>query len=230
MKTMGLIGGMSWESSLDYYRIVNQEVQKRLGGLHSAKVLLYSFDFQEIEELQHQGRWEDLGRLLAEAALKLEAAGADFLVLCTNTMHKAAGHVQDKTRIPLLHIADTAAEAVKKAGIKKVGLLGTRFTMEEDFYKKRLLDVHGIESLIPEPKGRDRVHQIIYQELCQGILEPLSKNKLVNIIDGLKGAGAEGVILGCTELPLLVKQGDIQVPLFDTTAIHAAAAVHKALE
>ncbi len=230
MKTMGLIGGMSWESSLEYYRIINERVKERLGGLHSGKILMYSFDFEEIEKLQHEGEWRDLTRLMIEAAVRLESAGADFILICTNTMHRMADDVQNSVKIPLLHIADSSAERIKEEGLKRIGLLGTRFTMEEDFYKGRLIDRHGLDVLVPGEKDRGIVHDIIYNELCAGIINESSRERFKEMIEGLASNGAEGVILGCTEIPLLIRQEDVAVPLFDTTSIHAESAVEYALK
>ncbi len=230
MKTIGLIGGMSWESSIEYYRIVNQKVNETLGGNHSAKCVMLSVDFAEIEVLQHQGRWQEAADLLADAAVKLEAAGADFIVLCTNTMHKLAGAIQERVSIPFLHVADATAEKVRAAGITKIGLLGTRFTMEEDFYKGRLEKNFGLQVLIPAEKEREVIHQVIYEELVRGIIQPESKAAFLEIIKQLVKDGAQGVILGCTEIGLLVRDGDCATPLFDTTRIHADAAVEFALE
>lgn len=229
MKTIGLIGGMSWESSILYYQMVNELVKQRLGGLHSAKCLLYSFDFEEIKNLQYQDRWEEAGELLARAAQLLQGAGADFLVLCTNTMHKLAGHIERSVSLPLLHIADTTAERIKRDGFRKVGLLATSFTMEQDFYKGRLGDMHGLEVIVPEPEDREEVHRIIYDELCRGEIRSESKQRYQEVIGRLIQQGAEAVILGCTEITLLIKQEDCPVPVFDTTAIHAEAAVELAL-
>lgn len=230
MKTIGLIGGMSWESTLEYYRLINQTVKTKLGGLHSAKCVLYSVDFAEVEPLQRQGRWAEAADLLVEAAQKVEKAGADFALLCTNTMHKLADVVQAGIQIPLLHIADATAAQVKQAGLRRVGLLGTRFTMEEDFYRGRLMSQHGLEVVIPVPKDRATVHRIIFEELCLGVLRPESKAQMAGVISRLVEQGAEGIILGCTELGLLVGPDDSRVPLFDTTRIHALAAVELALE
>ena len=229
MKTIGLIGGMSWESSLEYYRILNETTKAQLGGLHSARCILYSVDFAEIEALQHQDRWEDAARLMVEAAQSLERAGADFVVLCTNTMHKLADEIQANTHIPLLHIADATAEKIKAAGIRRVGLLGTRFTMEHDFYKGRLIDRFGLKVITPESSDREIVHRIIYDELCLGVIKQDSREHYIRIMDQLVRAGVEGIILGCTEIELLVHDGDCQVPLFPTTKIHAVAAVEYAL-
>lgn len=230
MKTIGLIGGMSWESSLEYYRIINEIVKARLGGFHSAKSILYSVDFAEIETLQHQGKWQETAQILGRAARSLEAAGADFLILCTNTMHKVAAEIESVVRIPLLHIADATASVVSSRGLKRIGLLGTRFTMEEDFYKGRLTEKFGLEVLVPNPPDREVIHRVIYQELVFGRIDPSSRRQFVAIIERLAGAGAEGAILGCTEIGLLVKDGDSPLPLFDTTRIHAEAATDLALE
>ena len=230
MKTIGLIGGMSWESSAEYYRLINQQVKARLGGLHSAKILMFSLDFAEIEKLQSQGQWDQAGEILIDAAQRLEKGGADFLLLCTNTMHKLAGDIQQNISLPLLHIADATAQEIKKTTIKKIGLLGTKFTMEQDFYKGRLKDQFGFEVLIPDAADRQMVHDVIYRELCLGTIQSASKEKYKKIIDHLVVKGAEGVILGCTEISLLITQKDSLVPLFDTTKIHAAAAVEYALE
>jgi len=229
MKTIGLLGGMSWESSLEYYRIINRRVKKRLGGLHSAKCLMYSVDFQEIETLQHQGLWDDAGKLLGEAARNLQKGGADFLLICTNTMHKVAPDVQLQIDIPLLHIADPTAKSVLSRGIKKIGLLGTRFTMQEDFYKGKLVHDHGLKVLTPNDADMGMIHQVIFEELCLGRIKDVSKEKYHAVINRLEADGAEGVILGCTEIGLLVKDQDSPIPLFDTTVIHAEAAVDFAL-
>ncbi|MQY61177.1 amino acid racemase [bacterium] len=230
MKTIGMIGGMSWESSLEYYRIMNQAVKEKLGGFHSAPCILYSVDFDDVEKLQHQGDWESLTRLMIEAAQRVKKAGADFLVICTNTMHKMADEVQGAIQIPLLHIADVTAEAVKANGQSQVGLLGTKFTMEQDFYKGRLQEIHGIDVLIPEDKERQVIHDILYNELCFGEIKELSKGKFQSIIQNLVKRGAQGVILGCTEIPLIVRQEDYEIPLYDTTALHSRAAVDFALQ
>ena len=229
MKTIGLIGGMSWESSLEYYRIINEQVKEKLGGLHSAKSLMYSVDFDEIEKLQHQGNWSEATKLMIDAAQRLEKGGADFVVICTNTMHKMADDVQKSINIPLLHIADATAEKIRAKGIKKIGLLGTKFTMEEEFYKGRLIEKYGLEVLIPNEEDRKIVHDVIYNELCLGKINQPSKDQFIRIIDGLVEHGAEAVILGCTEIPLLVKQADLKVLLFDTTRIHAESAVEYSL-
>jgi aspartate racemase len=229
MKTIGLIGGMSWESSIEYYRIINEEVRDRLGKLHSAQSLMYSVDFAGVEKLQREGKWEEATRLMIDAARRLERGGADFVVICTNTMHRMADEVQAGIGIPLLHVVDAAAESVKKRGLKTVGLLGTRFTMEEDFYRGRLTRKHGFDVKVPEAADRERVHRVIYEELVAGELRQESKAAFLQIIDGLISRGAQGIILGCTEIPLLVKDGDCSVPVFDTTRIHALAAVDLAL-
>ncbi|MFD1861755.1 aspartate/glutamate racemase family protein [Planococcus chinensis] len=228
METIGLIGGMSWESSAEYYRILNEEAKRQLGGLHSAKCILYSLDFEEIEALQAQGKWQEAGEVLGAAAASLERAGADFIVICTNTMHKAAGAVEQNIGIPLLHIGDATAVKVKSAGIRKIGLLGTRYTMEMDFYKSRL-KAHGLEVVIPEESERQEINRIIFEELCLGEIRETSKAFCLKAISKLEKSGAEGVILGCTEIGLLVKSEDTDALLFDTTAIHALAAMEKAL-
>jgi aspartate racemase len=229
VKTIGLIGGMSWESSVEYYRIVNEIAKAKLGGLHSAKSIMVSVDFAEIETLQHQGRWQEAAQVLIGAAESLESGGADFIVLCTNTMHKVADDVQAHTRIPILHIADATAQRIKESGINKIGLLGTRFTMEEAFYKDRLTQKYGLEVIIPNAQEREIVHRVIYDELVIGEIRQDSKERYVDIIERLVQGGAEGVILGCTEIGLLIHDGDCRVPLFDTTRIHAIAAVEYAL-
>lgn len=228
MKTIGLIGGLSWESSREYYRIINEDVKKRLGGLHSAKCIMYSFDLEDIAKLQREGKWAESTKLMVDAAQRLELAGADFIVICTNSMHKVFDEMQKSVKIPILHIVDVTAEKIKKMGIKKVGLLGTKYTMEEDFYKGRLLKKHGIEVIIPDEKERQIVHDVIYSELCIGKINNASREEFKKIIANLVKNGAEGVILGCTEIPLLIKQEDCKVPLFDTTEIHAKAAVEYA--
>jgi len=229
MKTIGLLGGMSWESSLEYYRSINQLVKQRLGGLHSAKCLMYSVDFQDIETLQTQGSWDAAGRILGDAALGLEKGGADFLVICTNTMHKVVPAIQARINMPLLHIADPTAQAVLSGGIRTIGLLGTRFTMQEDFYKGKLIYDHGLDVVTPDSEDMQTIDRVIFEELCLGQIRPESKKQYLEIIDHLAKAGAEGVILGCTEIGLLVKPDDCTIPLFDTTLIHAAAAVDFAL-
>ncbi len=229
MKTIGLIGGMSWESTVPYYRSINEVVKQRLGGLHSARIVLYSVDFHDIERLQHAGDWAAAGALLADAARRLQAAGADFLVLCTNTMHKVAPAIQAAVPdLPLLHIADGTAAQILAAGHTRVGLLGTRFTMEQDFYLQRLRD-HGLQVLVPDDAGRAEVHRVIYDELCLGRIVDSSRAAYLAQIDALVARGAQAVILGCTEISLLVGPADTAVPLFDTTAIHARAAAERAL-
>ncbi len=230
MKTIGLIGGMSWESSIEYYRIINETVKSRLGGLHSAQSLMYSVDFAEIETMQRQGRWMEATQIMIEAALRLQAGGADFVVICTNTMHKMADEVQQAIHIPILHIADATAEKIKAQGLRTVGLLGTKFTMEEGFYRGRLEQRHGLQVLIPEEADRAVVHGVIYDELVLGIINPASKAHYQRIIASLVTRGAQGIILGCTEIGLLVKAADADAPLFDTTRLHALAAVDYALE
>ena len=229
MKTIGLLGGMSWESTVGYYRLINEGVRNTLGGLHSAKIAMYSVDFEQIEKLQHEGNWEKTARILSKAAQCVESAGADFLLICTNTMHKVAPQIEKSLRIPLLHIADATAEVLRHEGIKTVGLLGTAFTMEEDFYKGRLSENYGLNVLVPENEDRQVVHNIIYQELCLGKNYSRSKKEYLRIIDSLSKQGAEAVILGCTEIGMLVNQGDTKVRLLDTTAIHAEKAVEYAI-
>jgi aspartate racemase len=229
MKTIGLIGGMSWESSLEYYRLINEDVRAKLGGLHSAEIVMVSIDFVPMEELQRQGRWAEAGAWLCACAQSLEQAGAGCVVLCTNTMHKAADIIQAGTSIPLLHIADATARQIRRQGLERVGLLGTRFTMEEDFYVGRLVDHFGLEVLIPETEERDRIHRVIYDELCMGITKEVSRSAYRQTIHNLVDRGAQGIILGCTEIGLLVLPEDSPVPLFDTTRIHAGAAVEWAL-
>ena len=229
MKTIGLLGGMSWESSELYYRWINEGVKAQLGGLHSAQIALYSVDFQEIENLQHSGDWDASGVALAQAAQRIEAAGADFLLICTNTMHKVAPAIESAIDIPLLHIADATADAIKASGYHNIGLLGTNFTMEQDFYRGRLVEQHGLNVLIPDEIDRHIVHRIIYEELVLGQVNEASRNEYLRIIDALTARGAEGIILGCTEITMLVQQEHTAVPLFDTTAIHAEAAVALAL-
>ena len=228
-KVIGLIGGMSWESSAEYYRIINERVRDRLGGLHSARCLMWSFDFAEIEALQHAGRWDDATALLIDAARRLERGGADFVVICTNTMHRMADEVQAAIGLPLLHIADPTAERIRAAGLGRVGLLGTAFTMEQDFYKGRLVQKQGRDVLVPDEDDRAAVHRVIYDELVQGRVVESSRQAYRGVIERLVGRGAEAVILGCTEIMLLVRPEDSPVPLYDTTAIHAEAAVELAL-
>ena len=229
MKTLGLIGGMSWESTVPYYREINQTVKAQLGGLHSAKIILYSVDFAEVEHLQSTGQWDAAGQLLANAARALERAGADGLVLCTNTMHKVAPVISEAVSIPLLHIADPTALAVRRAGVATVGLLGTRFTMEQDFYRTRLETCHGLRVLVPAAADRELVHRVIYQELCLGEVRPESRTAYLRVIDALATEGAQAIILGCTEISLLVQSHDCALPLFDTTALHARSAALWAL-
>ncbi|SDB20540.1 aspartate racemase [Streptococcus henryi] len=228
MKTIGLIGGMSWESTVSYYQLINETIKGKLGGFHSAKILLYSVDFAEIEHYQASGDWDKSAQVLSEIAVKLEQAGADFIVICTNTMHKVAPQIQETISIPILHIAQATAHALLENGIKKVGLLGTKYTMTQDFYKEKLLD-SGLEVVIPDQAGVEEVNRIIYDELCLGQIKESSKESYLDIIDDLKNAGAEAVILGCTEIGLLVKQEDTDVPLFDTTDIHAKRAAEVAV-
>ncbi|APX08445.1 aspartate/glutamate racemase family protein [Vibrio campbellii] len=230
MKTIGLIGGMSWESTAQYYQIINREVKARLGGLHSGKVCLYSVDFAEIETLQHQGRWDDTAIILAQAAKSVEAGGADFILICTNTMHKVADQIQQVVNVPLIHIADTTAEKLVSDGIKKVGLLGTRFTMEQDFYKQRLIDKFGVDVFVPGSDDQTIIHNVIYNELCKGEVRDDSRQHYLAIIEKLVEQGAEAVILGCTEIAMLVEPHHTDVKLYDTTEIHAKAAVEKALD
>jgi aspartate racemase len=230
MKTIGLVGGMSWESSAEYYRILNEEVRERLGGLHSARCVMLSVDFAEIEPLQHEGKWDEAAERLVAAARGVAAAGADFVVLCTNTMHKVADEIERALPIPLLHIADPTARTIQARGLRTVGLLGTRFTMEEHFYKARLVDKHGLDVLTPDDAERELIHRVIYDELCLGQVKAGSQRRYLEIIDRLVSRGAQGIILGCTEIGLLIHQRDTAVPLFDTTRIHAVAAVELALE
>lgn len=228
MKTIGLIGGMSWESTVTYYKIINETVKERLGGFHSGKILLYSVDFAEIEECQAKGEWEKSAEILSEAAENLEKAGADFIVICTNTMHKVAGKIQENIKIPVIHIADATAHKLKQDGILKTALLGTKYTMTQDFYKEKLRE-NGIEVLIPEEKDIEIVNHVIYEELCLGKILDRSRKEYIRIIDGLKEKGAQGVILGCTEIGLLISQKDSPLPVYDTTEIHALSACEKAL-
>jgi len=229
MKTIGLVGGMSWESTQEYYRIINETVRARVGGLHSAKLVLYSVDFDEIERMMSAGEWAAAGALLAGAARSLQSAGADFVVLCTNTLHRVAPAIEAAVTIPLLHIADPMAEAIKAAGCKTVGLLGTRFTMEQAFYKDRLSDRHGLRVLVPGAEEREAVNRVIFEELCLGKIRPESRDVYRTIMAELAARGAEAIILGCTEISLLVSQSDASVPLFDTTEIHARSAAELAL-
>ena len=227
MKTIGLIGGMSWESSAEYYRLLNMEVKQRLGGLHSAKCVLYSVDFQEIEHYQAQEQWDKAGAVLGEAAHSLEKAGADFILICTNTMHKVIDLIEAKITIPVLHIADATAAQIQKAGLQKNGLLGTKYTMEQAFYKARV-EGQGIDVIVPQEEERNSVNRIIYEELCLGEISQTSKEYYLQVIQKLVELGAQGIILGCTEIGLLIQQKDVAVPVFDTTVIHAIAAVEKA--
>lgn len=229
MRTMGLIGGMSWESSAHYYALVNRMVKERLGGFHSARVLLYSVDFGEVEPRQRAGRWDELGALLNRAALALERGGADFLVVCANTMHKVADELMVGVRIPLLHIADVTAARVKAAGLRRVGLLGTRYTMEQDFYRCRLAERHGLEVLVPDEADQAEVNRVIFEELVLGRVEASSRSRYQEVVDRLARSGAQGVIAGCTEIGMLLSPSDVALPLFDTTEIHARAAVDVAL-
>ena len=229
MLTIGMLGGMSWESSAHYYRLVNELVRDRLGGLHSARCVLYSVDFADIEHLQSTGQWEQAGRLLGQAAAAVQAAGADLLLLCTNTMHKVADQVQAAVSIPLLHLADATADAVTAAGLHTVGLLGTAFTMEQDFYRDRL-NLHGLRVIVPEPDDRAEVHRIIYDELCLGDVREASRQTYQKVIDRLVRSGAQGVILGCTEIELLISSADSPVPVFPTSRLHVEAAVNAALQ
>ncbi|MCY0922388.1 MULTISPECIES: aspartate/glutamate racemase family protein [unclassified Streptomyces] len=229
MKTIGLLGGMSWESTAQYYRLLNEFTRERLGGLHSARCVLYSVDFAEIEQLQVQGRWDEAGEVLASAARSLEAAGADLVLLCTNTMHKVADQVQAAVSVPLLHLADATAEAVRAQGLRRVGLLGTAFTMEQDFYRGRLA-AGGLDVSVPDADGRALVHRVIYEELCLGVVREESRTAYREVIASLVAAGAEGIVLGCTEIELLVGTEDSPVPVYPTARIHAAAAVDAALD
>jgi aspartate racemase len=230
MKTIGMIGGMSWESSIEYYRIINERVHAELGGVHSAKSVMYSVDFAEVEELQRQDRWDEATQMMIDAAQRVQAGGADFVVICTNTMHKMADAVQQSIRIPLLHIADATAERIRQRGLSRIGLLGTRFTMEGDFYKGRLEKQFGLTVLIPNESDRQIVHRVIYDELVVGIISENSREQYRGVVERLIQSGVEGIILGCTEIGMLVKQADSRVPLFDTTRIHAEAAVEYALK
>lgn len=229
MKTIGLLGGMSWESTVLYYQKINELVKEKLGGLHSAQIAMYSVDFQEIEELQHAGKWDATADILAKASYQIQAAGADFLVICTNTMHKVAPQIAERIDIPILHIADATAERIKAAGIETIGLLGTRFTMEQDFYAGRLRNAHGLNVLLPPKADRDLVHRVIYEELVLGVVRHESRREYLRIMDDMRAAGAEGIIEGCTEIGMLVQQEHTDIALFDTTSIHAEAAVEMAL-
>lgn len=230
MKKIGLIGGMSWESSLEYYKIINETTKLKLGGLHSTECIMYSVDFQQIESLQHQNKWEELTNIMVDTAEKLKNAGADFIVICTNTMHKMASDIENRVGIKVLHIAEVTGEKIVQKGIKKIGLLGTKFTMEGDFYKKVLKEKFDIDVVIPDEIDREMVHEVIYEELCKGIINEASKEKYKKVIENLALKGAEGIVLGCTEIPLLIKQEDVNIPVFDTTTIHAVSAVEFALD
>lgn len=229
MKTIGLLGGMSWESTAEYYRLINTKIKEHLGGLHSAKLVLYSIDFAEIEILQQQGNWQKAGQLLTDAAQTIEKAGAEFLLICTNTMHIVADTIAKNIHIPIIHIADATGDALVNQGIKQVGLLGTAFTMEKDFYKNRLINQYGLQVITPDSTDREKVHNIIYDELCAGIINQSSKETYLSTIDKLVENGAQAIILGCTEIGMLIKQSDTSIPLFDTTLIHAEKAVTLAL-
>ncbi|NEZ02578.1 aspartate/glutamate racemase family protein [Wenzhouxiangella sp. XN201] len=229
MKCLGLIGGMSWTSTISYYRRLNQLIAERLGGRHSARLLLYSVDFDAVERLQHAGRWDEAGELLADAARRLAAGGAEGIVLCTNTMHKVAGHIEAAVDLPLLHIADATGEAICAAGHRRVGLLGTSFTMEQPFYRQRLVDRFALDVLVPGEKDREMIHRVIFDELCRERIEPASRRAYQRIVAGLAENGAEAVILGCTEIALLIGPDDVSVPVFDTTELHVRAAVDFAL-
>ncbi len=230
MKTIGLIGGMSWESSIEYYKLINEKVNEMLGGFHSCRSLMYSLDFAEIEKLQHEDNWKELDFIMADSAKRLEDAGADIIVLCTNTMHLCSKAIKENISIPFLHIAEATGEEIVSRKIKKVGLLGTKFTMEKDFYRKVLNEKFGIEVIIPNGKEREQVHKIIYEELVHGQIIEESKEKFKTIISNLKKDGAEGVILGCTEIPLLISDSDVNIPIFDTTTLHAEKAVEWLLK
>jgi aspartate racemase len=228
-RAIGLIGGMSWESTVPYYRVINETMREMRGGLHSARIVLYSVDFHDVEAMQRGGRWSEAGEVLAQAARAVERAGADFIVLCTNTMHKVAAAIERAVPIPLLHIADPTADAVRAAGVRTVGLLGTRFTMEEDFYRERLRERHGLDVVVPDAADRDTVHRVIYDELCMGRIVESSRDRYRAIVDRLVVRGAEGIILGCTEISMLIGAADAAVPTFDTTLLHARAAALRAL-
>jgi len=231
MKTIGILGGMSWESTADYYKIINEYTNMRLGNLSSAKIVMYSFNFEIIENLQHNNQWEKLGEILGEAAVKLEKSGADVIVIATNTMHKVADIVEKSITVPLLHIADVTSEEIIKDGIKKVLLLGTKFTMKEEFYKERMKRKYGIEIVVPQEADIDKIHEIIYKELCKGVVSELSKKEILRIIEKINfEEKIEGIILGCTELPMIIKKGDISLRVYNTTEIHSKYAVEKILE
>ncbi|MGH0428090.1 aspartate/glutamate racemase family protein [Bacillus hominis] len=229
MKTIGLIGGMSWESTSEYYRILNEEIKSRLGGLHSAKCMINSVDFEEIERFQSNGDWNGAGEVLGNAAYSLQMGGADFIIICTNTMHKVVDKIKENINIPVLHIADATAKEIKRKGIQTVGLLGTKYTMEQDFYKSRIVE-NDIKVIVPSEKNREKINEVIYTELCLGELTPQSREYYKRVIEKLVQEGAQGIILGCTEIGLLIKQEDVSVPIFDTTHIHAIEAVNFALE
>ncbi len=229
MKVIGLIGGMSWNSTLEYYRLINEGVSSKLGGLHSARIVLYSLDFEEIERTQREARWDDAADILAKAGTALKQAGADFLVICTNTMHKVADVVAKATGLPILHIVDVAGNAIRESGLRKVGLLGTKFVMQERFYQGRLRKDFGIHVLVPDDDDQAKIHRIIYDELCRGKISDASRRACLKIIERLIDQGAEGIVLACTELPLLIHSQDVDIPLFDTTRLHAEAAVEMAL-
>lgn len=229
MKTIGMLGGMSWESTANYYKQINEGIKSELGGFHSAKIFLYSVDFDEIEKLQHQGLWDETATILSEAACAVERGGADFLLICTNTMHKVAPQIEAAISIPVLHIADATGAELVKNNISKVGLLGTRFTMEQGFYKNRITDKFGIEVIVPSAEQQERVHDVIYNELCLGVINDQSRDKYLRIVNDLFANGAEAIILGCTEIAMLISQKDTDAPLYDTTEIHAESAVKRAL-
>ncbi|MGN4443959.1 aspartate/glutamate racemase family protein [Bacillus cereus group sp. MYBK79-1] len=229
MKTIGLIGGMSWESTSEYYRIINEEIKERLGGLHSAKCMIHSVDFEEIERFQSNGDWNGAGEVLGNAAYSLQKGGADFIIICTNTMHKVVEKIKENIHIPVLHIADATAKEIKRKDIQKVGLLGTKYTMEQDFYKLRIEENH-IKVMVPSKKDREKVNEVIYTELCLGKITSQSREYYKRVIEELVQEGAQGIILGCTEIGLLIKQEDVLVPIFDTTHIHAVEAVNFALQ
>lgn len=229
MKVIGLIGGMSWNSTLEYYRVINESIARRLGGLHSARLVLYNLDFDEIERAQHEGRWDDTAGILVDAGNAVKRAGADFLVICTNTMHRVADQVEERVGLPVLHIVDVVGDIVRGWGLHRIGLLGTRFVMEGRFYRERLGDRFAIRVLVPGEDDMNAIHQIIFNELCGGKIKASSRRVCVDIIDKLTNEGAEGIVLGCTELPLLIRPGDVRAPIFDTTHLHAEAAVNKAL-
>ncbi|MFP4051879.1 MAG: aspartate/glutamate racemase family protein [Thermoplasmata archaeon] len=230
MKTIGILGGMSWESTLEYYKIINEKTKEKLGGDHSAELVMFSFDFNEIVTKQEEGEWDQLEDKMVRVSLGIKDAGADFLIICANTMHKVADGVEARTELPILHIAEAVGEKIEEQGLNKVGLIGTRYVMEMDFYKDILDDFFDIELIIPEEEGKQRVHDIVYKELCRGIQKEESKDELLDIIYNLVERGAEGVILGCTEIPLIINQMDIDIPTFDTMRLHAEAAVEYALE